>query len=62
MVLMQELLLSKEEKERNYIKYYKIDKCEKEFLQATSIVVEDQNDCITISATYSLLKHTIKKK
>jgi len=39
---------------RSDIKHYEIGKFQREFLQAISIVVEDQNSCITISATYSL--------
>jgi len=47
---------------RSDIKCYEIGKFQREFLQATSMVVEDRNDCITISATYSPPKHTIKKE
>jgi len=47
---------------RSDIKRYEIDKFQREFLQATSIMIEDRNGCIIISATYSLSKHTIKKK
>jgi len=47
---------------RSDIKHYEIGKNQGEFLQATNIVVKDQNGCITISATYSSPKHTIKKK
>jgi len=36
---------------RSNIKHYEIGKFRREFLQATSIIVEDQNDCITISVT-----------
>jgi len=36
---------------RNNIKHYEIGKFRREFLQATSIIVEDWNDCITISVT-----------
>jgi len=40
-----------------------ISKFQREFLQATSILmVKDQNGCITISATYSPPKHIIKKE
>jgi len=45
---------------RSDIKRYEIDKFQREFLQA-SIVIEDRNGCIIISATYLLPKHTIKK-
>jgi len=51
---------------RNNIKYYDIDKFQRKFLQATNIVIKDQNvllsGCITISATYLSSKHAIKKK
>jgi len=44
------------------IKYYEIGKFQREFLQATSIVVEDRNSYITISAIYSpKSKHAIKR-
>jgi len=33
---------------RSNIKYYEIGKFQREFLQATSIVGEDQNSCITV--------------
>jgi len=35
------------------IKHYEIDKFQREFMQATSIVVEDRNGCIIILAIYS---------
>jgi len=44
------------------IKHYKIGKFQREFLQTTGIMVVDQNGCITISATYLLSKHIIKKE
>jgi len=47
---------------RNNIKHYKIDKFQTEFLQATSIVVENRSGRITISAKYSPPKHIIKKE
>jgi len=47
---------------RSNIKQYEIGKFQTEFLQATSIAVEDRSSCITISAIYSSPKHTIKKK
>jgi len=47
---------------RGDIKDYEISKFQREFLQATSIVIEDQNICITISAIYSPPKHAIKKE
>jgi len=52
---------------RSNIKHYKINKFQTEFLQVTSsnsrlIAVEDRSGCITISATYSPPKHTIKKE
>jgi hypothetical protein len=42
--------------------YYETDKYQREYLQVTSIVIEDWNGCITISIVYSLLKHTIKRE
>jgi len=47
---------------RSNIKHYEIDKFRTEFFQATSIAIEDRSGCITISATYSPLKHIIKKE
>jgi hypothetical protein len=47
---------------KSNIRHYEIDKYQREFLQAISIVVEDWNGCITISAIYSLPKHAIKRK
>jgi len=46
---------------RSDIKRYE-SKFQREFLQATSIAVEDQNGCITISVTYLPPKHTIKRE
>jgi hypothetical protein len=34
---------------RRDIKHYEIGKYQREYLQVTSIVVEDRNDCIVIS-------------
>jgi len=45
---------------RSSTRYYEISKYQREFLQVTSIVVEDRNDYITISTIYSRLKHAIK--
>jgi len=47
---------------RSNIKHYEINKFQTEFLQVTNIAVEDRSGRITISATYSLPKHTIKKE
>jgi len=47
---------------RNDINHYEIDKFQKEFLQATSIMIEDWNSCITISTIYVLPKYSIKKE
>jgi len=55
--LMKKLLIIKSD-----IKHYKIGKFQREFLQAASIMVKNQNGYITISALYSPPKHTIKKK
>jgi hypothetical protein len=38
---------------RSDIKHYEISKYQKEFLEANSIVIEDRNGNITISAIYS---------
>lgn len=46
---------------RNSIKHYEIQKYEKEYLQATSLVVEDWAGPIAISALYSPPKHSITK-
>jgi hypothetical protein len=46
---------------RSNIKHYEIGKYQREYLQVTSIVVEDRNSCITISA-YSPPKHAINRK
>jgi len=47
---------------RSDIKHYEITKYQREFLQATSIMVENQNGNITISAVCSSPKHAIKRK
>jgi len=44
---------------RSDIKYYKIGKFQREFLQAISIVVKDQNGCITISLTVYTYAHRL---
>jgi hypothetical protein len=46
---------------RSSIRHYEIGKYQREFLQATSIVVEDWNGYITTSAVYSIPKHAIKR-
>jgi len=57
--LMKKLLIIKSD----IVKHYEIGKFQREFLQAASIMVKNQNGCtITISALYSPPKHTIKKK
>jgi len=38
---------------RSSIKHYEIDKHQRDFLQATSIMIETWNGCITISAVHS---------
>jgi len=43
------------------IKHYEIDKHQRDFLQATSVMMETWNGCITISAVYSP-QHVIKSK
>jgi len=47
---------------RSSIKHYKIDKHQKDFLQATNVMMETWSSCITISAVYSLPKHAIKSE
>jgi len=47
---------------RSSIKHYEIDKHQRDFLQATSVMMETWNGCITISAVYSPPKHTIKSE
>jgi len=47
---------------RSNVKHYEIGKFQTEFLQTTSIVIEDQSSRITISATSSSPKHIIKKE
>jgi len=47
---------------RNSIRYYEIGKYQREFLQATSVMIADWNNCITISAIYLSFKHIIKKE
>lgn len=46
---------------KSNIKHYEIQKYERDFLQATSIVVEDWNGPITFSAIYCPPRHTISK-
>jgi hypothetical protein len=45
---------------RSDVKHYEINKYQREFLQAISIVIEDGS--ITISAVYSPPKHAIKRE
>jgi len=47
---------------RSSIKHYEIDKHQRDFLQATSVMMETWNGCITISAIYSPPKHIIKSE
>jgi len=47
---------------RSSIKHYEIDKHQRDFLQATSIMMETWNSCITISAVYSPPKNVIKSE
>jgi len=47
---------------KSSIKHYEIDKHQRDFLQATSIMIETWNGCITISAVYSALNHVIKSE
>jgi len=47
---------------RSDIKHYEISKYQREFLQATSIVVEAWNGSITISTIYSSPKYAIKRE
>jgi hypothetical protein len=46
---------------RNDIELYEISKNQREFLQATSMVVEDRNGNITISTICLPPKHAIKR-
>jgi len=46
----------------NSIRHYEIGKNGKDFLHATSVVVEAWNSYITISTIYSLPKHIIKSE
>jgi hypothetical protein len=45
---------------RSNIKHYEIDKCQEEYLY--TIVIENWNESITVSAVYLLPKHFIKNK
>jgi len=47
---------------RSSIKHYEIDKHHRDFLQATSVMMETWNGCITIFAVYSSPKHIIKSE
>jgi len=47
---------------RNGIRHYEIDKYQSEFFWAINFVIENRNDCITISTVYLSPKHAIKKK
>jgi len=47
---------------RSSIKYYEIDKHQRDFLQATSVVMETWNGCIIISTVYSPPKHATKSE
>jgi len=47
---------------RSSIKHYEIDKHQRDFLQATSVMMETWNGCITIFAVYSPPKHVIKSE
>jgi len=47
---------------RSNIKHYEIDKHQRDFLQATSVMIETWIGSITISAVYSPHKHAIKSE
>lgn len=47
---------------KSNLKHYEIPKYERDYLQATSIIVEDWNGPITFSAIYCPPKHTISKE
>jgi len=47
---------------RSSIKRYEIDKDQRDFLQATSVMIETWNGCITVSAVYSPSKYVIKNE
>jgi len=47
---------------RSSIKYYEINKHQRDFLQATSVIIEAWNGCIIISTVYSQSKHVIKSE
>ncbi|KMQ90710.1 reverse transcriptase [Lasius niger] len=47
---------------RNNIKHYEANKFQKDFLQATSVIIEDLSGELTISALYCPPKHAIKKE
>jgi len=46
---------------RSSIKHYEIDKHQRHFLQAISVMIETWNGCIAISAACSPPKHVIKR-
>jgi len=47
---------------KSSIKHYEIDKYQRDFLQATSVMIETWNGCIIISAVFSPPKHVIKSE
>lgn len=47
---------------RNNIKHYEANKFQKDFLQSTSVIIEDLSGKLTISAIYCPPKHAIKKE
>ena len=47
---------------KSNIRHHEADKYKEEYIQATSVVVEDWAGYITISAIYSPPKHSIKSE
>jgi hypothetical protein len=47
---------------KNSIQHHQPSNCSKDFLQATSVIVEDTVGLLTISAVYLPPKHTVKQE
>jgi hypothetical protein len=47
---------------KNCIKHHQLNSYSQDFLQATSVSVEDSDSLLTISAVYIPLRHTVKQE
>jgi hypothetical protein len=47
---------------KNFVNHHELNSCSQDFLQATSVSVEDSAGLLTISAVYLTPRHTIKQE